>query len=319
MLDQAKSGRSSLRAADQQQQLGPIENYYQQLLAKDEHKSVAIATLKTLMRVLEEDESTTVVGLRENVRRAIDCLRQIESCVQVESVSEIFLRFITLYVSRYDSFEALKRALSNRSELFLQNGVIAAKERVASLASRFIAKSTTILMHSRSMTVLACLKNAHKENKNIFVYVTESRPDSSGRQMCVLLNEAGIRNQLVMDASIGIYLEKVDMVMVGAEGVCASGGILNKVGTYPLAICAQAINKPFYVVAESYKFIRMYPLNQNDVPSSAKQPNESAQAKSDPQNDKLDYTPPAYITLILTDLGPLTTAAISDELMKIYL
>jgi translation initiation factor eIF-2B subunit alpha len=301
----------------QRDKVGSIEDYYNQLISKDPQRSVAIATLKTLMMVLEQDKSTTVVGLRENVRGAIDRLKQIESCVQVESVSEIFLRFITLYVSRYDSFEALKKALSNRSELFLKNGVISAKEGVAMLASRFIAKNTKILMHSKSMTVLACLKNAHKDNKNMFVYVTESRPDSSGREMCNLLTKAGIQNQLVVDASIGIYLEKVDMVMVGAEGVCASGGILNKVGTYPLAICARAINKPFYVVAESYKFIRMYPLNQNDVPLCTSQ--HQQKCPSDLPNDKLDYTPPAYITLILTDLGPLTTAAISDELMKIYI
>lgn len=293
-----------------------IKSYYKQSLANDPQQSVAIATLKTLMKVLEEDKSTTVVGLRENVRAAIDKLKQIESCVQVESVSEIFLRFITLYVSRYDSFEALKKALSTRSELFLRNGVISAKENVAKLAVKFIANNTKILMHSRSMTVLECLKNAHKSKKDIFVYVTESRPDSSGRQMCKLLTKEGIKNQLIMDASIGIYLEKVDMVMVGAEGVCASGGILNKVGTYPLAICATAINKPFYVVAESYKFIRMYPLNQSDVPVSN---NYEVESPIDLTNDKLDYTPPAFITLILTDLGPLTTAAISDELMKIYL
>lgn len=293
-----------------------IKSYYKQSFAEDPQHSVAIATLKTLMKVLEEDKSTTVVELRENVRGAIDKLRQIETCVQVESVSEIFLRFITLYVSRYDSFEALKKALSIRSELFLKNGVISAKESVAKLASKFIAKDTKILMHARSLTVLACLRNAQKANKNIFVYVTESRPDSSGRQMCDLLSKEGIKNQLIMDASIGIYLEKVDMVMVGAEGVCASGGILNKVGTYPLAICAQAINKPFYVVAESYKFIRLYPLNQSDVPISNKNQIESMK---DLPNDQLDYTPPAFITLILTDLGPLTTAAISDELMKIYL
>ena len=294
-----------------------IESFYRQSLADDPHRSVAIATLKTLIKVLDQDKSTTVVGLRENVRGSIERLKQIESCVQVESVSEIFLRFITLYVSRYDSFEALKRALSIRSDLFLKDGVISAKERVATLACTFIAKNTRILVHSKSMTVLACLRNAFKENKNIFVYVTESRPDSSGRQMCDLLTKEGIKNQLVVDASIGIYLEKVDMVMVGAEGVCASGGILNKVGTYPLAICSQAINKPFYVVAESYKFIRMYPLSQNDVPANTNNLTE-LQVSSLP-NDKLDYTPPAFITLILTDLGPLTTAAISDELMKIYL
>lgn len=296
-----------------------IKSYYKQSLQGDPHHSVAIATLKTLMRVLEEEKSTTVVELRQNVRRAIDDLKEIETCVQVESVSEIFLRFITLYVSRYDSFHALKKALSIRSELFLNNGVMSAKESVAKLASKFIARTTRILIHARSMTVLACLRNAHKADKSIFVYVTESRPDSSGREMCDLLTKEGIKNQLIMDASISIYLEKVDMVMVGAEGVCASGGILNKVGTYPLAICARAIDKPFYVVAESYKFIRLYPLNQADVPSRSKEPRKSEEPCEDFTDDKLDYTPPAYITLILTDLGPLTTAAISDELMKIYL
>lgn len=273
-----------------------IEQYYKKSLGGD---SVAIATLKTLMKVLEEDQSTTVVELRQIVRGAIDKLKQIEKCVQVDSVSEIFLRFITLYVSRYDSFEQLKKALSARSELFLKDGVILAKESVAKLASKFIAQNTKILIHSRSFTVLACLKNARNVNKNIFVYVSDSQ------EMCDLLSKEGIRNQLITGASIGIYLEKVDMVIVGAEGVCASGGILNKVGTYPLAICARAMNKPFYVVAESYKFTKLYPLNQCDIPAR--------------NNDEIDYTPPVFITLILTDLGPLTTAAISDELMKIYL
>lgn len=316
-----------------------IESYYKQFLIQDQHQSVAIATLRTLMKILEEDRSTTVVELREHVRAAIDKLKQIETCVQVESVSEIFLRFITLYVSRYDSFEALKQALKRRSEYFLKNGVISAKQNVAKLATKFIPNDTKILVHSRSMTVFACLKNAHEDMKNIFVYVTESRPDSSGRQMCDMLTKEGIKNQLIMDASIGIYLEQVDMVMVGAEGVCASGGILNKVGTYPLAICARTVNKPFYVVAESYKFIRMYPLNQADVPTSklylddrqqqqqlSKESSNSVEQRDKNHgddyatlNDKLDYTPQAFITLILTDLGPLTTAAISDELMKIYL
>lgn len=298
-------------------ELRSIELNYKQFLDQDDHHSVAIATLRTLMKILDEDRSTTVVELRKHVRAAIDVLKQTEVCVQVESVSEIFLRFITLYVSRYDSFEALKRALRKRSEYFLNNGVISAKQSVAKLASKFIANDTKILVHSRSMTVFACLKNAHEKNKNIFVYVTESRPDSSGIEMCDMLSKEGIKNQLITDASIGIYLERVDMVMVGAEGVCASGGILNKVGTYPLAICARTVNKPFYVVAESYKFIRMYPLNQGDVPTGKVQ--RALRPTAGDANDKLDYTPQAFITLILTDLGPLTTAAISDELMKIYL
>ena len=33
---------------------------------------------------------------------------------------------------------------------------------------------------------------------------------------------------------------------------------------------AKTLNKPFYVVAESFKFVRIYPLNQEDLPNNEK-------------------------------------------------
>ncbi len=46
---------------------------------------------------------------------------------------------------------------------------------------------------------------------------------------------------------------RVDMVLVGAEGVVENGGVINKLGTYNIAIAAKAHNIPFYVASESYK------------------------------------------------------------------
>lgn len=43
-----------------------------------------------------------------------------------------------------------------------------------------------------------------------------------------------------------------------------------QIGTYQMAMCSKAHNKPFYVVAESFKFVRLYPLNQQDVPDKFK-------------------------------------------------
>ena len=43
-----------------------------------------------------------------------------------------------------------------------------------------------------------------------------------------------------------------------------------QIGTYQMAVMAKALNKPFYVVAESFKFVRMYPLNQEDLPNDEK-------------------------------------------------
>lgn len=37
-----------------------------------------------------------------------------------------------------------------------------------------------------------------------------------------------------------------------------------------MAICAKEFKKPFYVLTESYKFSRMYPLNQKDLPNNFK-------------------------------------------------
>lgn len=45
----------------------------------------------------------------------------------------------------------------------------------------------------------------------------------------------------------------MDMILVGAEGVVENGGVINKLGTYQLAICAREHKIPFYVAAESYK------------------------------------------------------------------
>lgn len=43
------------------------------------------------------------------------------------------------------------------------------------------------------------------------------------------LEAAGIPCTLVLDSAIGYVMEQVDFVMVGAEGVVESGGIVNKV------------------------------------------------------------------------------------------
>ena len=117
-------------------------------------------------------------------------------------------------------------------------------------------------------------------------------------------------------------MEKVDIVLVGAEGVVENGGIINKIGTYGMAIVAKTLNKSFYVAAESFKFTRLFPLNQSDLPDECKYKGSSlrdANADLDKEHPLVDYTPPEYITLLFTDLGVLTPTAVSDHLIDLYL
>jgi len=84
------------------------------------------------------------------------------------------------------------------------------------------------------------------------------------------LHAAGIDCTLILDSATGYVMESVDFVMVGAEAVVESGGIINRIGTYTMGLCAREMKKPFYVLAESFKFSRLYPLNQRDLPNEYK-------------------------------------------------
>ena len=87
---------------------------------------------------------------------------------------------------------------------------------------------------------------------------------------------------------------------------------------------AKSLKKPFYVAVESYKFARMYPFNQRDVAEAFSVPpnsieSEKAKSKFTMYNHPtVDFTPAEYISLLFTDLGVLTPAAVSDELIKLY-
>ncbi|CAG8492149.1 5239_t:CDS:2 [Rhizophagus irregularis] len=156
---------------------------------------------------------------------------------------------------------------------------------------------------------------------------------------------AGIPATIILDTAVGYVIDKVDAVFVGAEGVVENGGLINAIGTYQLAVVAKAANKPFYAVIESYKFVRLFPLNQYDLPThtsdllafpdlESRCYQESQIGENSEQNIKeedydvenfvarnptVDYTPPEYITLLCTDLGVLTPSGVSDELIKLYL
>ena len=147
---------------------------------------------------------------------------------------------------------------------------------------------------------------------------------------------ANIDCEIILDSAVAYSMQRVDMCLVGAEGVVESGGVVNMLGTYQVAVVAKACKTPLYVATETFKFARLYPLSQDDLPQRFMKVNlknniepEVDQNKEDPEKKKMgisiaieaavcDYTPPEYITLMFTDVGVMTPSAVSDELIKLY-
>ena len=296
---------------------------------KDHEVATAVAAIQTLLECLKQDQAPTMAGLIDNLKKATkilvatDCL----GSTSVSSGSDLFLRFITLAGTgsnqdlEADNFETVKKILINRGKLFLDK-VLTCREKIAHLCVPFINDGAVILTHAHSRVVASVLKEAAKNNKRFSVYVTESSPDRAGYKMETVLKQHNIPVTVILDAAAAYVLEKVDLVLVGAEGVVENGGVINKIGTYQLALCAKALNKPLCVVAESFKFVRFYPLNQQDLPNQYKY--KASVLKSEDKDLQkehpiVDYTPPLLVSMLITDLGVLTPSAVSDELIKLYL
>uniref|UniRef100_A0A7N8YI79 Translation initiation factor eIF2B subunit alpha n=1 Tax=Mastacembelus armatus TaxID=205130 RepID=A0A7N8YI79_9TELE len=327
-----------------------LVEYFRAQMRKDPDMASAVAAIRTLLAFLKRDKGETILGLRESLTWATGCLMGVDSSVAVSSGGELFLRFISLTSLEHQvtylcakiflsetiitvkfilslipcpvcqDLSCCKKVMEERGELFLEK-ISMSRAKVAKLCHTFIKDGAKILTHSYSRVVLRVLEKAAAEKKRFSVYVTESQPDSAGRQMAEELRKLNVPVTVVLDAAVGYVLEKVDLVIVGAEGVVESGGIINKIGTYQMAVCSKAHNKPFYVVAESFKFVRLYPLNQQDVPDKFKYKADTLKMVQNlsEEHPMIDYTPPSLITLLFTDLGVLTPSAVSDELIKLYL
>lgn len=171
------------------------------------------------------------------------------------------------------------------------------------------------------------LSNAATKGKRFSVTVTETRPCCDGYALYQKLKQRHIPCKLINDNGIGHALEDIDYVLVSAEAVTENGGIINRLGTYTAALCAKMLKKPFYVAAENFKFSRLFPLTQHDLPPVAKVkgtfdivPGKGFEKDfaGEQETQLCDFTPPEYITMLITDTGILTPSAISDELIQMF-
>ena len=101
-------------------------------------------------------------------------------------------------------------------------------------------------------TALGVIFTAHEQGKIAGVWVDETRPLLQGSRLTAWeLRMAGIPFRLVVDSAAGSLMRQglVDAVIVGADRIAANGDVVNKIGTYALAVLAREHGVPFYVAA----------------------------------------------------------------------
>lgn len=245
-----------------------IISSYHHFLSSDPSLPFPIAAIFALSQLVSQSSAATTSELMENIRSASQTLKSsLENPVPATAGLDLFTRFVvTKSWDSGDDFEAHKASLAALAHEFALHTVPSCREKICELVLPFIKDDSVILTHSYSRVVMQALLHAGLEQrKRISVYVTESRPLGLGLRTYNQLSEAGIPCTVILDSAVAYTMPKVDLVLTGAEGVVESGGFLNAVGTYGMAIIAKAAAKPFFALAESFKFLRLFPLSQYDL------------------------------------------------------
>lgn len=173
-------------------------------------------------------------------------------------------------------FKAIRTHLLANSRVFIKRAK-SSREDIARFGRGLVRDGCTVLTNGGSRVVGALLERAASDEKEAgpavrfrVMYVlsehTKDDQDAEGVATVRALRGKGVPVATIPECAVAYAMGRVDMVFVGAEGVVENGGIISRMGTYQIGILAHAMGKPFYVVAESHKFVRLYPLGQYDLP-----------------------------------------------------
>ena len=254
----------------------------------------AINDLKTAANVLRKTRPTAI-----NLFWAID--RMLNRLMKCKSLDEL-------------------KAMAVSEALAIYNEDIAMNKQMGKHGNKLINDGDTILTHCNAGTLatagygtaLGVIRAAWEEGKKINVFADETRPKLQGARLTAFeLHYDKIPVTVITDNMAAYFMSKgiIKKVIVGADRILKTGHVINKIGTYGVAILARYHNIPFYVAAPSSTFdlkntvdnviieervhdevifIGDYRIVPEGVPV---------------KNPAFDITPPELVTGIITEKG----------------
>ena len=160
-------------------------------------------------------------------------------------------------------------------------------------------------------TALGVIRAAWKQGKKIKVIATETRPLLQGARLTVYeLKRDGIPVTLITDNMVGYVMHKglVNEVVVGADRI-VKDAVVNKIGTFTVAVLAKEHGVPFYVAAPKSTFDLAH--MSSDVIIEERKPSEVTHVGSQQiaasgvgvLNPAFDITPLSYVSAIICESG----------------
>ncbi len=263
-------------------------------------------------------KAETLENLKNDVLRAIDRL----SRTRPTAVNLFWAldRMKSLLNKPYGDADSLRRAIIDEAlKIYYED--INMNKAIGDIGNEIIDDGDTILTHCNTGalatagygTALGVIRSAWRSGKKIKVIATETRPVLQGARLTVWeLVKEGIPVTLITDNMVGYVMSKglVNKVIVGADRILLTGHVINKIGTYTIAVLANRHGIPFYAAAPTSTIDPK--TKAEDVVIEERKPDEVRKVLGKVlitvpdvpvMNPAFDITPPELVEGIITEKG----------------
>lgn len=124
-------------------------------------------------------------------------------------------------------------------------------DRCALELARRLPQRATVMTQCFAETVVGLLlRDAAGMGKEVQLLCPETRPYLQGARLTAsVAAQQGVPVTVICDNMPGLLLSqgKVDVFTSAADVICMDGTVVNKVGTFPIALCASRFQVPYYV------------------------------------------------------------------------
>jgi methylthioribose-1-phosphate isomerase len=227
-----------------------------------------------------------------------------------------------------DSFSGSREELCQIIEKEAQRMVdedIQTNLAISHYGSQLIQDGDTIIHHCNTGalatvdwgTALGVIRMAFEQGKHIQVLVDETRPRLQGARLTAWeLQQYKIPYQVICDDMAGYFLQKkiANKVLFGADRVARNGDVANKIGSYMLALSANANQVPVYSVFPT-STVDLTLENGEAIPIEERDPSEVLDiqfhgervmpAGAIARNPAFDITPHELLSGYITEVGVL--------------
>lgn len=189
--------------------------------------------------------------------------------------------------------------------------------QIADHVYELIPAGELVFAYSFSSTVVSSLLNARQHRKFFRVVCSESRPSLEGRKLASMLAQSGVEVMHTFDSAMGLILPPCRVAFMGCDAV-ANPGIVNKVGSWLLALACRELKIPLYALAGTEKFVtdeRLFEFEDFSRPGDEVW--DAAPAGVRVLNNQFELIPFSWIAGLVTEHGILQEEDIEKYVSKL--